>query len=209
MSQYQDYGWQHAGPSNSVGGHELAELFCALAKQKGAGLKVCDLGSGNGYMAGMLARNGFEVVGVDASEKGIELARANFPQAQFIRRELSAELGDTVGRDFDLVISNDVIEHLYRPADLLEAARAVLKPKGLALIGTPYHGYLKNLALAVTGKMDAHLNPLWDGGHIKFFSIKTLSELLRQQRFAVSGWSYFGRAQWLWKGMIAHAQKLD
>lgn len=209
MSEYQDYGWSHAGPANSEGGHELAQLFCDLAQKYGEGLRVCDLGSGNGYMAGLLARHGFQVVGVDASEKGVELARVNFPQAEFVCREMSADLGNVVGNDFDLVISSDVIEHLYRPAVLLEAARAVLKPKGQALLGTPYHGYLKNLVLAATGKLDNHFCVNWDGGHIKFFSVKTLSELLTQHGFAVSDWSYFGRGKWLWKSMIAHARKLD
>ena len=43
----------------------------------------------------------------------------------------------------------------------------------------PYHGYLKNFALAVTGKMDSHFTALWLGGHIKFFSIQTLGQLLK------------------------------
>jgi 2-polyprenyl-3-methyl-5-hydroxy-6-metoxy-1,4-benzoquinol methylase len=207
MSEYQDYGWSHAGPSNSEGGHELAELFCRLAQQIGNGLRVCDLGCGNGYMAGLLARQGFSVVGVDASKKGVGIARANFPQAEFAVAQMGGELGEIVGRDFDLVISSDVIEHLYRPSDLMEAAAATLKPGGHALIGTPYHGYLKNLALAVTGRMDGHFGVNWDGGHIKFFSVKTLGELLARHGFEVYQWSYYGRLQWLWKNMVAHARK--
>ena len=39
------------------------------------------------------------------------------------------------------MISSDVIEHLYRPSDLLEAAVTQLKPGGQILLGTPYHGY--------------------------------------------------------------------
>jgi 2-polyprenyl-6-hydroxyphenyl methylase/3-demethylubiquinone-9 3-methyltransferase len=36
-------------------------------------------------------------------------------------------------------------------------------------VTTPYHGYVKNLALAVTGQLDRHWQPWRDGGHIKFF----------------------------------------
>jgi 2-polyprenyl-6-hydroxyphenyl methylase/3-demethylubiquinone-9 3-methyltransferase len=49
---------------------------------------------------------------------------------------------------------------------------------GMGFLSTPYHGYLKNLALAVSGKMDSHFGALWYGGHVKFFSIKTLQKLL-------------------------------
>ena len=43
------------------------------------------------------------------------------------------------------------------------------------MLSTPYHGYLKNLALAVSGRMDRHFTALHVGGHIKFFSIETLT----------------------------------
>jgi 2-polyprenyl-3-methyl-5-hydroxy-6-metoxy-1,4-benzoquinol methylase len=158
-------------------------------------------------MADMVARQGFRVVGVDASESGLALARKNFPQVEFVQAQLGSELGDIIGQDFDLVISSDVIEHLYCPGNLLEAAQAILKPGGQALIGTPYHGYVKNLVLALTGKMDDHFTALWDGGHIKFFSVRTLGNLLEQHGFEVFDWSYFGRVQWLWKNMVAHARK--
>jgi hypothetical protein len=108
---------------------------------------------------------------------------------------------------FDLVISSDVIEHLYRPSDLLEAAISTLNPAVTVLLGTPYHGYLKNLVLAATGKMDAHFSALHDGGHIKFFSVSTLSQLMRAHGFDDLSFTFYGRAPWLWKNMICHARK--
>src|SRR5687767_1358104 len=89
----------------------------------------------------------------------------------------------------------------------LEAARSLLKPQGHILIGTPYHGYLKNLVLAATGKMDGHFSALHDGGHIKFFSVKTLSTLMRAHGFEDLSFTFYGRAPWLWKNMICHARK--
>ncbi len=108
---------------------------------------------------------------------------------------------------FDLVVSSDVIEHLYRPSDLIEVARSLLHPQGRLLIGTPYHGYLKNLALSLTGKMDSHFPVLSDGGHIKFFSVETLSQLLKGHGFSELEFTYYGRTPWLWKNMICHARK--
>jgi 2-polyprenyl-3-methyl-5-hydroxy-6-metoxy-1,4-benzoquinol methylase len=209
MSKYQDYGWNSAAPSNSADGDRLSDLFCALTKKLGNGLRVCDLGCGNGRMAALLADAGFRVMGVDASARGVAIARQHFPQAEFVCAELGAGLSALVGNEFDVVISSDVIEHLYRPGDLLEATQAVLKPKGYALIGTPYHGYWKNLAIAATGKMDNHFTALWDGGHIKFFSVATLGTLVRQHGFTVAGWHFYGRLPYLWRNMICHAHKGD
>jgi len=75
------------------------------------------------------------------------------------------------------------------------------------LIGTPYHGYLKNLAIAITGRMDSHFSALHDGGHIKFFSVRTLSQLMAAHSFADLSFEFYGRAPWLWKNMICHARK--
>lgn len=53
---------------------------------------------------------------------------------------------------FDLVVSTEVIEHLYPPELLVRFARESLDPGGRLIVTTPHHGYWKNLALAATGK---------------------------------------------------------
>jgi 2-polyprenyl-6-hydroxyphenyl methylase/3-demethylubiquinone-9 3-methyltransferase len=60
-------------------------------------------------------------------------------------------------------------------------------------VTTPFHGYYKNLALAITGKYDKHWHPLRDYGHVKFFSHKTLSALFEEQGFAVRNYVRVGR----------------
>ena len=71
----------------------------------------------------------------------------------------------------------------------------------------PYHGYWKNLALALTGRMDAHFTAMWDHGHIKFWSIATLGELLREAGFADLRFERVGRIPALAKSMIAVARR--
>ena len=151
-----------------------------------------------------LAALGYRVTGVDASASGIQIARRAYPGVEFVHALIDRDLN--LGQ-FDLVISSDVIEHLYRPADLVGAMASLLKPGGHVLVGTPYHGYLKNLVLAASGKMDAHFSALHDGGHIKFFSVNTLSKLMRDHGFGDLSFTYYGRAPWLWKNMICHARK--
>ncbi|MGZ2432543.1 2-polyprenyl-3-methyl-5-hydroxy-6-metoxy-1,4-benzoquinol methylase [Rhizobium redzepovicii] len=83
----------------------------------------------------------------------------------------------------------------------------LVKPGGVAVMSTPYHGYLKNLALATMGKMDDHFMPLKDHGHIKFWSKDTLSMLLLDAGFDNVRFRYVGRIPVLAKSMIAVAQK--
>ncbi|MBK8742608.1 MAG: hypothetical protein IPM02_25355 [Betaproteobacteria bacterium] len=66
-------------------------------------------------------------------------------------------------------------------------------------------GYWKNLAL--TGKFDFHFTALWDGGHIKFWSIATLTTLLEEAGFEQIRFYRIGRIPALAKSMIAVARR--
>jgi 2-polyprenyl-3-methyl-5-hydroxy-6-metoxy-1,4-benzoquinol methylase len=202
-----EFEWGTSGPGNGKAGAGLTKAFLnAIAKLDNI-KTICDLGCGNGYMAGHLADLGYQVTGVDASTSGIDIAQNKYSNVKFLQATVDSDLGRSGLKDFDLVVSSDVVEHLYRPADLLEAATAVLRPNGQIIIGTPYHGYLKNLVLSLSGKMDAHFTVNYDGGHIKFFSVKTLSELLTRHGFSDLKFSFYGRTRWLWMNMICVARK--
>ena len=108
---------------------------------------------------------------------------------------------------FDAVLSTEVVEHVYSPRQWAAAAYASLKPGGVLICSTPYHGYLKNCALALSGKLDAHFTALWDGGHIKFWSLRTLKALLEETGFQALAVRGAGSFPWLWKSMLIAARK--
>src|ERR1700722_8287143 len=60
----------------------VSEIF-ALCPQLGKGTRVLDVGCGNGAMAGEFLQQGCEVVGIDLSRSGIEVARKKFPRGRF------------------------------------------------------------------------------------------------------------------------------
>jgi 2-polyprenyl-3-methyl-5-hydroxy-6-metoxy-1,4-benzoquinol methylase len=169
--------------------------------------RVLDLGCGNGAMCGALSSAGFEVAGCDPSEDGIAFARQSLPQIPFHLLGVYDEPTALGAKDFDVVVSTEVVEHLFMPRALPRFASKVLRPGGSLIVTTPYHGYLKNLILALTGKLDGHFTALWDCGHIKFWSRKTLTELLSDEGFTVSEFIGAGRIPLFWKSMILIAQK--
>ncbi len=210
-TEYRDFGYTVPGPMNENVGRDLAEIFVDLTRRLDGVKHVCDLGCGNGYLASRLGASGFQVTGIDASESGLEIAGRHYAtdKVNFVRAEIAADLRELLpeGRRFDAVVSSDVIEHLYRPAALVEAAAALLKPGGYLILGTPYHGYLKNLAISVLNKWDAHHGVHWDGGHIKFFSVRTLRDLVARHGFQELTLRGYGRLPWLWKHMICVARR--
>lgn len=192
------YGNDAANPSHA---YLLPAVLQATRKHQVPGRRLIDLGCGNGYVANFLAVNGFEVVGVDPSEKGIGIAREAFPNVEFRQGgaydDLAAELGV-----FDVSLSLEVVEHLYSPRAFADSLFAATKPGGVTIVSTPYHGYWKNLSLAVLGKMDSHHNPLREGGHVKFFSLEQLQTLLERAGFEVVDALRLGRVPMLAKSIL-------
>lgn len=167
---------------------------------------VLDLGCGNGAVTSALARMGFEMTGMDNSETGLAIAREKYPGISFVHANIDTLLNDNLNQKFDAVIAIEVIEHLLLPRSLFQRAREALKPNGTLIVTTPYHGYVKNLALAMTNKFDSHWHPLRDYGHVKFFSPATLTQLFSEQSFSIENVGRLGRIPLLAKSMIVQGQ---
>ncbi len=142
-------------------------------------------------------------MGVDGDEGGVSVARGMFPSIRF---DVSL-FSDTPPGTFDMVCSTEVVEHLYAPHELARYCFDSLNPGGKLVISTPYHGYLKNLVLSLAGKWDSHFTAHWHGGHIKFWSRKTLSKLLADAGFEVARFRGTGRFPFLWKSMVLVAHR--
>ena len=184
----------------------LLEMLVKLQATSPKKLRILDLGCGNGSLSNVIAEQGYEVVGVDNSAPGIAIARESFPECQFIQADIYALPEVELLYSFDVVLAIEVIEHLLYPKELAKAAKKCLKPGGTLIISTPYHGYLKNLILAITGKMDTHFTVLWDNGHIKFFSVKTLSKVLEIEKYTDIDFRFAGRFPYLWKSMLCSSK---
>jgi len=141
------------------------------------------------------------VVGVDASSEGISQATAQYPEVSFVHGSVYDRLSSTMG-NFPAAICLEVIEHLYSPRLLVKTLVDVLEPGGTLILSTPYHGYMKNLALAASGRMDEHFTALWDHGHIKFWSPATLTTLFREGGFQNLRIQRVGRIPLLAKSMV-------
>ncbi|MBD2654442.1 class I SAM-dependent methyltransferase [Synechocystis sp. FACHB-383] len=207
MTNY-EYQWQSAQPSHSHSFYApaLLSLLPNITNQNGDRLKVLDLGCGNGSLTNVIAQQGFDVTGIEESPSGVAQATKTFPDCQFRQHSLYSPPPVDFLNYFDVVVSSDVIEHLFYPRELPRFAKQCLKPGGQLIVTTPYHGYWKNLALALLNAMDKHHTVLWDGGHIKFFSVKTLSQLLQEEDFTNLQFRFAGRLPYLWKGMLASAR---
>ncbi len=168
---------------------------------------VLDLGCGNGAGTARLDREGFATSGCDASGSGLALARETHPHLSFFLHDIATPLPAGHVHHYDAVVSLEVIEHLMQPRQLALRAREALRPGGLFILSTPYHGYWKNLALALCNAFDAHWHPLRDFGHVKFFSPATLHPLLQESGFSILESRRLGRIPALARSLLVVAVK--
>ena len=127
MSEYKDYGWEE-NESYSV-----KVLFNDLKKLISANLdeNILDVGCGNGSIANKLIIEGYSVYGIDASESGIKVAKKTNEDKFFVQDINSAKLPvELQDKKFDLIISTEVIEHLYNPRGYIEFCKNVLLQNG-------------------------------------------------------------------------------
>jgi 2-polyprenyl-6-hydroxyphenyl methylase/3-demethylubiquinone-9 3-methyltransferase len=92
--------------------------------------RVLDVGCGAGFLSNDLVREGFEVIGLDASKSSIEVAarRDATGRAQYV-------LGDALHMPFsdaafDVVCAMDFLEHVEEPGQAIAEIARVLKPGG-------------------------------------------------------------------------------
>jgi 2-polyprenyl-3-methyl-5-hydroxy-6-metoxy-1,4-benzoquinol methylase len=197
------FGWRLA---ESTVAHAYILPAIKYLLPEGPRLTILDVGCGNGYIASRLSAMGHTVIGIDSSEDGINIARKAHPDVRF---ELYSAYDDlrAITEAVDVVVSSEVIEHLFRPQLFLRNAFLILRPGGSVILTTPYHGYLKNVALSLFDKWDKHFSVDHEGGHIKFFSEKTLARMLNDCGFENVMFHNAGRVRWLWKSMVCRAQR--
>lgn len=150
---------------------------------------VLEIGSGMGMLGNEIRQMGIRYVGVEPDEAQLHLCRERYPELNVIEGSCYDSPEKYGLGEFDLVFSTDVIEHLYLPRQLVSFKLAHVRRGGHVLTCTPEFGsYWKNLLYSIFGKWDVVHSPLWDGGHIKFFSRRWMLQILEEKGFVDFQW---------------------
>jgi SAM-dependent methyltransferase len=121
-------------PSSMVQ-EQLARLDFIQTKLDFGNKSILDLGCGTGYATHYLESAGpTEMIGVDSSPASIEFARKNYPKHTFICQDV---YDFDLQREFDIVMTFEVIEHVNDPQKLLNVAVKHLSGAGTLVLSTP------------------------------------------------------------------------
>lgn len=149
------------------------------------GLRILDIGCGGGLLSEPMARLGADVVGADAAERNIPVARVHAEEQglEIDYRHTSAEALVDLGEKFDVIMNMEVVEHVADPLAFLTACYDLLKPGGLMTCST-INRNPKSFAMAIVGA-EYIMRWLPKGTHewSKFITPDELYELLRNAGF--------------------------
>ena len=192
------YGWTSSGaePAHSY----LVPATVQLLK-KFSIASMLDIGTGNGSSLPAWQSQVECVAAMEPDEEGFNYAR-QYEGTDVRQLGVGHAVPEEWKNKFDCIVSLEVIEHLYNPLEMVKTCQQALKAGGIVIISTPYHGYVKNLAMAVFDLWDFHHDPIRTGGHIKFWTRRSLSDLFRKGGFKELHFQGVGRAPYIWKSMI-------
>ena len=149
----------------------------------GRGRRALDVGAADGFLAERLTAQGWSVT---ALERDPELAaRARGRCKEVVVADLESALPLLHG-PFDAIVYGDVLEHLSDPRAVLGALDQALAPGGTVIVSVPNVAHLWVRLSLLAGRFDYADRGILDRTHLRFFTRRTLLELLRGAGLTVS-----------------------
>lgn len=146
---------------------------------------ILDIGCYNGTFLSLIKNKNNNFYGIEASDYGVEeCKKKNIQVKQFFFDDKSTIPFEN--NFFDIIIAGEIIEHIYDTDFFLEEIYRILKPGGKLLLSTPNVASLGRrimLALGISPILETSPNESDSSGHIRYFTDKTLAELLKKHKF--------------------------
>jgi 2-polyprenyl-3-methyl-5-hydroxy-6-metoxy-1,4-benzoquinol methylase len=160
-------------------------IWHVIREVRGTALNILDVGCGAGATGAELHKMGHTVYGLDINPEAVAEASSRIKQALVLDIDKEIQM-PFPPKYFDLIILADVLEHLQHPKHALEMVREHLKDDGRIIFSVPNIANYKVRWNLLLGKFDSSCAPvLEDESHIKFFTLKTLSQLLAQAGYVI------------------------
>lgn len=157
-----------------------------LASLVHQGATVLDLGCGSGALGQYLQETRqCTTDGLTWSEAEANHARPYYRRVVVDDLEACDLLTTFTPRTYDYIVCADVLEHLRAPERVLSACRELLKPEGQLLVSVPNAGYAGLIAELLQGEFRYREEGLLDRTHLRFFTRRSLTRFLSEQRWAV------------------------
>lgn len=143
---------------------------------------ILEFGCGEAPLgAALKARQRCRVVGIELDPRAAAIARRRIDD---VYCGDAREIVGVMREQFDWIIGGDIVEHLDEPWSFLADLRRVSAPGGRLLLSIPNVANASLVADLLHGRFDYVYMGLTCVGHLRFFTKRTIEEML-----AIAGWS--------------------
>lgn len=143
------------------------------------GLKLLDIGCSDGQISRFFMDKGYDVKGIDISDKALAIARSKGVSVDKVNIEKRLPYRDG---SFDIIFCGETFEHLLSPSDLVKECYRILKPGGCLVATFPNISTLRNALLILAGSLPCY-SCIYDGPHIRDFCMKEIGRLFQESKF--------------------------
>jgi SAM-dependent methyltransferase len=180
-----------------------------------AGDTILDIGCGDGLLLYQFRHKFKHLVGVEYSAERLHAAKANLQGYSFRGVCATAEAMAPIESDcIDCIVMADVIEHIPDVYLASQEMFRVLKPGGILVINTPNIAFVVKRLRLLFGRFPATSQRneglgsdlLFDGGHLHYFTYRSLRLLLDRSGFRIErkmGFGRFGKLHDLWPELLS------
>ena len=187
----------------------------AIMAVKGEGEIILDIGCGSGHLLYQFRHRFKKLIGLEYSQHRLAHAELNLEGFCFMPIQGTAEdLSALASNSIDHIVSADTIEHIPDVYKAAEEMYRVLKPGGLLVINTPNIAFLKKRVLLMAGRFPSTSQTneglgsdiLFDGGHLHYFTFRSLRLLLEKSGFRMvkkGGYGRFGVMHNFWPSLLS------
>ena len=114
-------------------------------------VKILDVGCGGGLLSEPMSRLGADVVGIDASEKNIKIAKLHAQKNNLdIKYYCTSPENFRSEKKFDVILNMEIVEHVEDVDFFLKSCSKLLKSNGIMFIAT-INKTLKSYIFAIIG----------------------------------------------------------
>ncbi len=212
-NNYEDYWktrltWSSGGMGNDVSPNEIFESVAFIAVK---GLRLLDMGCGNGTYLSLVKSRFQEIYGCDISESALHEVQKKDIQA--VCADLNKGYIPYKSDSFDTVTAMELLKHVIDPLQLLIDVKRILRSGGKLILTTPNIRYFRNLNTLLFKGVFPHTTTdhfIWGGGHFHYFTRKDVAFLLREAGFEMISF-HMNRMQFVrsWKRRLIHAIVMD
>jgi len=155
FSAMADIWWDRNGEFKAL--HEInpVRLGYVCERVDVNGKQVLDVGCGGGLLSEGLAAAGGRVTGIDMVEASLAVARAHMQAGGLqidYRRTMAEVLAEKEPGRYDVVVCMELLEHVPRPASILDACGRLVKSGGDVFFATVNRTWLSWLLVIVAAE---------------------------------------------------------